>query len=196
MAGHQCQGRGLQCPANPLQASPKRYCLMVQLVGRGSHLMDQHPACQDLGAASLRGIHVQADWGRWNDWRLHPVPEKPVPQSSLISRRQQSPKLGISIPDTHRRSRYQQRAGRYRGESRCGRGRGPPRSVGDLKLAYGLAQPHINGMRRHTELARDVLAGHVLENEAQAVALRIGQQRHTRVARAIRVLPCCHNRTQ
>jgi len=68
--------------------------------------------------------------------------------------------------------------------------------VGDLKLAYGLAQPHINGMRRHTELARDVLAGHVLENEAQAVALRIGQQRHTRVARAIRVLPCCHNRTQ
>gem|GEM_PF-6791711 len=59
--------------------------------------------------------------------------------------------------------------------------------VGDLKLAYGLAQPHINGMRRHTELARDVLAGHVLENEAQAVALRIGQQRHTRVARAIRV---------
>lgn len=68
--------------------------------------------------------------------------------------------------------------------------------VGDLKLAYGLAQPHINGMRRHTELARDILAGHVLENEAQAVALRIGQQRHTRVARAIRVLPCCHNRTQ
>ena len=128
MAGHQCQGRGLQCPASPLQASTKRHCLLMQLDWRGSHLKDQHPTCQVLDAASLRGIHVQADWGRWNDWRLHPVPEKPVTQSSLNSCRQQYPKLGISIPDTQFRVQPWPRAGRHQGEFRCGREHERPRS--------------------------------------------------------------------
>ncbi len=128
MAGHQCQGRGLQYPASPLQVSTRRHCLLMQLDGRGSHLKDQHPTCQVLDAASLRGIHVQADWGRWNGWRLHPVPEKPVTQSSLISCRQQHPKLGISTPDTQLLSYPWPRAARHQGEFRCGREHGRPRS--------------------------------------------------------------------
>ena len=69
-------------------------------------------------------------------------------------------------------------------------------TVADLKLPYGLAQAHINSVRRNADLARDVLAGHVLIDEAQALPLSLGQQRHARVALAFRVLPCCHNRTQ
>lgn len=48
-------------------------------------------------------------------------------------------------------------------------------TVGDLKLPYGLAQAHINGVRGHADLASNVLAGHVLIDEAQALPLSLGQ---------------------